>query len=264
MTLENNDLINLVNGEILNIKLDDVKVYRCFCKCLVMNIKEIYKKFKNIKNFELNKSIYLGSNMFFNIFWLLLNYTNNIKLSIFLAERAILLYTEFVLMSKDSTIDKDLYFKPTLIDAISFSYKKTIGPLHFNKNSTNSKKIEIIKKQSEILKIILIESINNIEELNLDDLDTINNHFINLVPLALKKQMYSELFDIIVNIFNSSKSFKKKLLFVKVFLEMVINNKIDIVNYESYFTKFSNYIIDKNIEISSLKNLKRIKMYLLK
>ena len=55
----------------------------------------------------------------------MINYTNNVKLTIFL--EAILLYTEFIIMSQDKTLVEEIYFVPNINDAIAFSFKKTIG-----------------------------------------------------------------------------------------------------------------------------------------
>ena len=81
-------------------------------------MKKIKKKFDN------QKILSTGSNILFNVFICLLNYTNNLTLSIFLAERSVLLFTEFIILSRDPEINKDLYYIPTITDAVNFSYTK--------------------------------------------------------------------------------------------------------------------------------------------
>ena len=82
--------------------------------------------FKIMKDINMDIAILLGSNMIFHIFWILINYTNNIKLTIFLIERAVLLFIEFIVMSRNKS-NTDLTFIPSIKDAINFAYKKTIG-----------------------------------------------------------------------------------------------------------------------------------------
>ena len=72
-------------------------------------------------------AILLGSNLMFNVFWIVLN-SNNLKLTIFFAERSILLFIEFILLSNDPKI-RELCYIPNIADALSFSYKKTVGSL---------------------------------------------------------------------------------------------------------------------------------------
>ena len=157
MNLNNTELINLINEEVnKNIDIDYLKLYKCFSKCLVKTVIDIYNKFKKLNDFDLINSLILGTNMFHNVFWILMTYSNNIKLTIFLSERSILLFTEFILMSRESHIDKDLYFKPTVIDAVSFSYKKTIGPIVFNNiKNKNYNKLNNIRDTTCILKMII-------------------------------------------------------------------------------------------------------------
>ena len=56
----------------------------------------------------MTQEIVMGTQMFSHVFFVLLSYTNNLKLTIFLAERAILLYTEFIIMSNDKQVMKDV------------------------------------------------------------------------------------------------------------------------------------------------------------
>ena len=138
MNLENsNDLLLFINKEKLHFNnLNNYKIYSYFCKCFLKTIIEIDEKFKaSNKN-----STIIGSNVMFNVFWILLIYSNNLTLSIFLSERAILLFTEFVLLSSDPKVNKDLSYVPNIIDAMNFSYKKTIGPIIINNISKFKKK----------------------------------------------------------------------------------------------------------------------------
>ena len=168
------ELIDFINKEKINRKLNNKKIISYFNKCLIKSVSELDKKFKKIKNKD--NSVIAGLNMIYNIFFILIFYTNNIKLTIFLVERSILLYTEFIIMSQDKSVINEICFIPSITDAISFSYKKTIGPLNISslnlKNNTSIiievfltlkdiiiyryiKDKEIIKQESNIENILL-------------------------------------------------------------------------------------------------------------
>ena len=53
-------------------------------------------------------------------------------MTIFILDKSFLLFTEFIILSKDPDITKDLYYKPNIIDAINFSYKKTINNIEIS------------------------------------------------------------------------------------------------------------------------------------
>ena len=68
MNLDNNELINLINEEVNKNRYRLLKLYKCFSKCLVKTIIDIYKKFKLLKDFDFINSLILGTNMFHNVF----------------------------------------------------------------------------------------------------------------------------------------------------------------------------------------------------
>ena len=47
--------------------------------------------------------------MIYHIYFILISYTNNIKLTVFLLERSILLYSEFIIMSQDKKLIDDIF-----------------------------------------------------------------------------------------------------------------------------------------------------------
>ena len=139
MNIDNNtDLMLFINQEkIENFKVSSKKVYIYFYKCLQKTIVELDSKFLELKENERRDCVVNGTKMFFYVFYSLLTYSNNLKLTIFLAERALLLYSEFIIMSRDKKVIDDYYYKPNLNDAISFAYKQTIGSLSLNELKTN-------------------------------------------------------------------------------------------------------------------------------
>ena len=73
-----------------------------------------------------------GSNIMNYIYWHILSYTNNLRLTLFLSERSVQLFTEFLLLTKNPNINRQLIFLPNLNDAITFVFERTIGNLHNN------------------------------------------------------------------------------------------------------------------------------------
>ena len=76
--------------------------------------------------------------MVYYIFYVLIFYTNNIKLTLFLLERSILFYSEFIIMSQDKKLIDQICFLPNINDALFFTYKKTIGPIELCKIKTKN------------------------------------------------------------------------------------------------------------------------------
>ena len=152
-TLENEDLVSFINKEReARSKLNISKAYRYYCKCANKGIWEIYSRFKIMKDINIDIAILFGSNMIFHIFWVLINYTNNIKLTIFLIERAVLLFIEFVVMSRNSQNTIGIDFVPNIQDAMNFAYKKTIGPI--NLSITKDKEVSVAMNASYDIKYI--------------------------------------------------------------------------------------------------------------
>ena len=147
------ELIDFINQEKINKKVNGKKTFNYFSKCIIKSIIELNNKFKKIEN--KTNSIISGINMIYNIFFILIFYSNNIKLTIFLVERAVMLYSEFIIMSKDTKIIDDICFIPNINDAVSFSYKKTIGPLNINKLNIKQEQV-CIKDMALVLKEIII------------------------------------------------------------------------------------------------------------
>ena len=74
-----------------------------------------------------------------NIFWMLINYTYNIKLTLFLCDRAILLFNEYLDMFLSTLSIKEIENKININDLKLFIYSKTIGPLALQQYSKKQK-----------------------------------------------------------------------------------------------------------------------------
>ena len=152
------DLIDFINNEILNIVItnnDLLKISKLMNKSLIKTLVDITDKTQKL-NINLNETIINGLNMIYYIFIIMLSYTKNIKLTMFFSERGILLYTEFIIMSRNPILNNDLNFTPNINDALQFVYKRTIGPIKI-KQLNNNKQIYILKQSGLDIKNILLK-----------------------------------------------------------------------------------------------------------
>lgn len=154
-TNDNNELISFLDKEKLYKKINFKKVFRFFSKCLKKSIFEMNNKFVINQITNLSESMISGINMIFHIYFILVSYSNNIKLTIFLLERSILLFTEFIIMSQDKKMVDEIYFVPNINDAVSFSFKKTIGSIIIS-DIENTSKNPIVKVNYKFLKEVAI------------------------------------------------------------------------------------------------------------
>ena len=124
-----------------DIILSEKQILVYFNKFFIQNMDEIYTKFRSYNN--IIEILDYSCKIIFNIFWIVYNYSNNIFITLFLAEKSILLFTEFIILSNDTKIVKDLYYKPNIIDALNFSYKKTIYSIMISSLNTKFNKTVI-------------------------------------------------------------------------------------------------------------------------
>lgn len=157
-------------------ELDKSKVILFFTKCFKKTLSELRLKFDNLPNKE--HAILLGSNLMFNVFWIVLNYSNNLKLTIFFAERSILLFIEFILLSNDPKINRELCYVPNIADALSFSYKKTVGSLTLESVCSYGRHLYLYNT-TLIIKIVL-QKHDDVDYL-IDKICKISNSFANSI-----------------------------------------------------------------------------------
>ena len=215
------ELIDFINQEKINKKINHKKVVSYYNKCLVKTLVELDKKFSKLKN--KTNSVISGINMIYNIFFILIFYTNNIKLTIFLVERSILLYSEFIIMSQDKSVIDEICFVPNITDAISFSYKKTIGPLKIS-NLNIKYDISNINEIFIIIKQILVSDYLNNKETN--DF-TIIESLLSKIFKLIEKQHYTLVYKHINNLLQNNKNIIDELRDLHSFL----NTNPDINSY---------------------------------
>lgn len=273
MNLENNDdLILFIEKEKLEYnQLNHSKTYKFYLKCLIKTVNEIHNKLlkKNI-DFDIKNCIIDGTNMLFHVFWVLITYTNNIKLTLFLSERAILLFTEFIIMSKEPNIQDDLCYNPTLTDAIQFAYKKTIGPLKLNQLiSKSSKKINYLKKIGLIVKCIIqhyYNSLTNFDYLE-NNLEYLCDNFKNVLLKLYSKNKIEEIETKVNILINYTNDINRNLLLLKIFLEFCLMNntkkyKLNKEKNDIILNKIFNHLKNLEVDIVELKYFKKSKTYI--
>jgi hypothetical protein len=231
------ELIDFINQEKVHKKINSKKILNIFNKCIVKSIIELDSKFKSINNKQ--KSIISGINMIYNVFIILILYSNNIKLTIFLVERSILLYSEFIIMSQDKKMINEICFLPNITDAISFSYKKTIGPLKIN--GINKSNNNILKELTLLMKHITIKKYSE-NTFSILELSETNN---KLEPLLyelftiIDSKLYTYIINFIINInITNIENIIKSMIYY-------INNK-DIEKFKDCFNSIYYNKIDKD------------------
>ena len=260
---KNIELIEFLNQEKLSKKIHSKKIYTFYNKCLIKSILELESKFNNIDNKKL--CLINGINMIYYIFYILIFYTNNIKLTIFLLERSILFYSEFIIMSQDKKLIDQICFVPNINDALFFTYKKTIGPIELCKIKVKPEQI-YIRDISRIINLIYKEILINSNKDKLLDL-------LNIIQSELSYDLYNvylsfnletdrkKIYYLIFEIFEKTIDIEDKIILVKIFLISILNFcKKNIENpIDNVFEKINNY--NEILETNNILNYKQLELY---
>ena len=271
---KNIDLIDFINHEKLEKKINSKKIFCYFIRCLAKSIIELNNKFYNIKN--KNDAVISGINMIYHIYFILVSYTNNIKLTVFLLERSILLYSEFIIMSQDKKLIDDICFIPNITDAISFSYKKTIGPIIVNKINNIKPEQYFIKDAANIVKcifqLIYIKSDQDQLSYYLDEINIFLGNSIYSLFEKSSTQLHLHIFNKILEIINNNDTMELSIIKIKILVEAMLYFIYDnqhLENFKEIFTEISNNyfsqihnsdVINTNF-LNELKNYKKSKMF---
>ena len=233
---KNIELIEFLNQEKLQKKIHTKKIFTFYNKCLIKCIYNLNKKFSNIDN--KNLCLVNGINMIYYIFYVLIFYTNNIKLTIFLLERSILFYTEFIIMSQDKKLIDQICFVPNINDALFFTYKKTIGPIELCKIKTKNEQI-YIRDISRIINVAYNEVIiNPNDEMILNNLNLINTELsenIYDIFFYLDDEKRKIFYSLTTYIFDRDTTFNDKIDLYKEFLDKILSTKRTEVNLENIY-----------------------------
>jgi len=122
-----NDLNNFINSK-CNEKSDvgPLQLYIYYQKAIKNALQSTYSHQNTISDSIICKDIVA------NIFWLIFNYSKNIKLTMFMSERVILLYNEYLNIS--ITYGNE---NVNIVDVKTFIINKTIGPLKIQNTKQN-------------------------------------------------------------------------------------------------------------------------------
>ncbi len=151
---ENNDLLEFINNKCMTKKdnnIDSLKVYYLFTKSIKNALLKTYQQQSN----------YYDSiscvDLIYNIFWIIFNYSLNPKLTMFMCDRAVLLFNEYINISKTyGSMDTNM------IDVKQFIINKTIGPLKLNKENKIQHNHIHVQKLSQINRNFVYKIFNNI------------------------------------------------------------------------------------------------------
>jgi hypothetical protein len=121
------DFINKKNKESINHKVITSKEYFFSYMNIISN--SLFSSYNELSNKEFS---IISKNLIIQLFFIFSSYTNNHKLTMFMSERAILLFNEYIKVSKSYQLDN-----LNLIDIKTFIINKTIGPIKFKLNYNN-------------------------------------------------------------------------------------------------------------------------------
>ena len=125
--------------------IDIKKIYFLFIKVTRNTLINCYNKLNNIN--------YSSScvEMIFSIFWIIYSHTYNPKLTMFLSERAVVLFNEYINLSSNMENNGSV----NLADVKLFIYKKTLGPLVLSNKNNSVFGISKLYNLSSIFKNLL-------------------------------------------------------------------------------------------------------------
>lgn len=126
----NKEYLDLIQKEKHSIRKEsDVELFSSFSNLMFTSFFDIRHKFISIPSLDLPDALRHGINLIENVFWFIYTHTYNLQLTLFLTERAKLLFTEFIVMSRTQLIMKEIDKFPSLQDAFQFAIKRSIGSI---------------------------------------------------------------------------------------------------------------------------------------
>ena len=260
------ELLKYINNETkTTLFFNYFKLYSCYSTCLLKTFICLGKKLDE------NTKIIAGINVIHHVFWIIINYTKNLNVAIILSERSILLFTEFLIMSNDPSVNKDLYFTPTITDAIKFAYKKTIGPISLKNIPQNNK---LVNNVLLLLKSIT-SSIYNKINIGVNDSENAFHIYFKFIEKCLYKTQHiinnNNYFPIIYENFTNLLTIENELIEVlfklKLLNEYIFLIKKDAFTFEKLVTNYLIYLSINDISnveltISNLDmNIKKVDLY---
>ncbi len=140
------DLLQFINQKKQDhVDVSEKKIINNYCKVITNAVIKCYEKI------SIGKFCLICLDTINNLFWILFLYSKNLKLTMFLCDRAILLFNEYIIMTKSNFHGPNEKEQIHLTDVKSFVYKKTIGPLTLSSFKFN-KKISRLQNICEIFR----------------------------------------------------------------------------------------------------------------
>ena len=244
----NDDLKGLnefINGKIY--KRETIlpgKLLFLYCKTIRDCLIQTYNEHLNIK-YSIESTELISS-----IFFILYNYTLNIKLSIFMCERSILLFNEYINISKSYDTNKIF-----IHEVKQFIINKSIGTIVLS-DKENS---QILSRNKDFLIIfknfmfeIFIQNIENDTEVFYTPelfLDNTTNLLLDVYYNMYNLNYKSVVLDSIQEILDANFLEKAKIVNLnKLYLELFLYSIKTLKNSYSYSKKVCNKIIEENID----------------
>ena len=260
----NVELMNFINSEKkLFMSFNYHKIYKCFSTCLLKTFLCCVSKLEN------KSQVIACINVMYHVFWIIINYTKNLSTTIFLSERSILLFNEFILMSNNPSISKELYFTPNITDSINFAYKKTIGPISLK----NIPKNKINNNCLLLLKTIMIYIYQKIDDNDFKDhfilyFKCIETTIIKNQKIINNNKYFYLIYEKTINICSKNENIIEFLLKFRLINNYIINLKNRAISiFEKKLNDYYMYINNneiKNIDLNINNidvNLKNIDLY---
>ena len=130
---DNIDLLNFINKKKQdNVEPEPKRIFFLYTKSIRTAIINTYSQ-------QSNKPITIScAQLIHNIFWLIYNYSFNTKLTMFMCERAILLFNEYINISKNYGNEST-----NMVDVQQFIINKTVGPLKIENKVSDNNIVEV-------------------------------------------------------------------------------------------------------------------------
>jgi len=224
-------------------KINIIRTYKLCCKIIKNSLLDSYKEIDK-EDFSL-----ICCDIVFNIFWILIFHTYNIKLTMFLCERAIVLYNEYITMLKTAFSDDIIRAKKIKIkitDVKLFIYNKTIGPLKLlDKRSKTIKMNQLIIARKACIDMKIL-----IQHIFIKEITTKSDDKIGIVIDNCISQCMPRMYKLYLNYGDD--------LLISIINNIIINNPnfFDTNNSAYYINKFKVYIDILYGLLDKYKNIK--------
>lgn len=234
------------------------KIFFLLVKCIKKSLIETFEQ-------QNNSALTINcSNLVFSIFWLIYNYSLNPKLTMFMTERSIILYNEYLNISRTYGSDNT-----NIKDVKHFIINKTIGPIQFSKIKSSN-----ISKDTQLyyfFKKFIINIFQKLESNKNNFKIQYIEEFLEYICLSLANIVYKSyhfgFFSIIEKKLNNLLTldildFPREINIISICFEILINLNIDCKNIKNKEKLFNNIILFVNNNISLVDNSEDINDFL--